>query len=536
MEKSIFSNIKSDIASGIVVFLVALPLCLGIALASGAPFFSGLISGIIGGILIGYLSNSNLSVSGPAAGLAALVLGAITNLDGNYALFLCAVVIAGIVQIIMGIAKLGGISNYFPSSVIKGMLTSIGILIIAKQIPHAFGYDRDEKGRLASLFPFGDEDWHELLKPIQHIDLGVTLICVISIFILILWENPKVKEKVKPIPGALVAVIISILLNQLFINTNSIITIVPEHLVNIKAANSFDEFISFFTLPDFNGFTNQKVIISGIMIAVIASLETLLCIEAVDNLDPERNVTSTNRELVAQGVGNTVSGLIGGLPITSVIVRSSANLQSGAKTKLSTLVHGFLLLICVILIPNLLNKIPLSALAAILLLTGYKLAKLSVFKEMYKNGKYQFIPFMVTVGVIIGIDLFGIYKPLKGEGLLVGVVCGLIAAMSAILLGNYKNSYYFHKEDYAEGEEITVHLSDEVSFLNKAAIKQTLDHLPERSTVIIDASRTRYIDFDVIEIIKEFKNIKAPLKNIKLSLVNFKDTYKIDSKGLVESH
>jgi carbonic anhydrase len=307
-------------------------------------------------------------------------------------------------------------------------------------------------------------------------------------------------------------------------------------LVNIKPANSFDDFISYFTLPDFSGFTNQKIIFSGIMIAVIASLETLLCIEAVDNLDPERNVTNTNRELIAQGIGNTVSGLIGGLPITSVIVRSSANLQSGAKTKLSTLVHGFLLLICVILIPRLLSKIPLSALAAILLVTGYKLAKLRIFKEMYNNGKYQFIPFMVTVGVIIGIDLLGLYKPLKGEGLLVGVVCGLIAAMSAILLGNYKNSYYFHKEEYSDGEEITVHLSDEVSFLNKAAIKQTLDHLPERSIVIIDASRTRYIDFDVIEIIKEFKNIKAPLKKIKLSLINFKDIYKIDSKGLVESH
>ena len=388
--------LKADLPAGLVVFLVALPLCLGIALASGAPFFSGLISGIIGGIVIGSVSSSRLSVSGPAAGLAALVLAAITNI-GAFDLFLCAVFIAGILQVLMSVARLGGIANYFPSSVIKGLLTSIGILIIAKQIPHVFGYDRDEKGNLTELFPFGDEDLHELLQPLNHIDVGVFIICIVSLLIMLIWERPFIKKRVKLIPGALVAVIVSIVINEIFKMTNSPLIVTQDHLVQIKAAKNSSEFFSFFTLPDFNGFLNSKVIITGIMIAIIASLETLLSIEAVDNLDPERHVTNTNRELLAQGIGNSIAGLIGGLPITAVIVRSSANIHAGAKTKLSTIFHGFLLLFTVILIPGLLNLIPLSSLAAILLLTGYKLCKLPVFKQMFKNGKYQSIPFFVTV-------------------------------------------------------------------------------------------------------------------------------------------
>ena len=529
-----FKYLKNDLPSGLVVFLVALPLCLGIALASGAPFFSGLISGIIGGVVIGSLSGTKLSVAGPAAGLAALVLAAITNI-GAFDLFLCAVLIAGILQVLMSIARLGGIANYFPSSVIKGMLTSIGILIIAKQIPHAVGYDRDEKGNLTELFPFGDEDWHELLKPLQHIEVGVFLICILSIIIMLVWDRPFIKNRVKFIPGALVAVIVSIIINEIFKATGSELLIGDEHLVQIKAAKNAPEFFSFFTLPDFSGFTNPKVIFTGVMIAIIASLETLLSIEAIDNMDPERNVTNTNRELFAQGVGNAVAGLIGGLPITSVIVRSSANLHAGAKSKLSTIFHGLLLLICVVLIPTVLNLIPLAALAAILLLTGYKLAKISVFSNMIKNGKYQYIPFFVTVFVILGIDLFGLYKPFKGEGLLIGVVAGLIAAFGAILHGNLKNSYFFHKETHRDTDVIKIKLSEEVSFLNKAAIRQTLDHLPENSTVLIDASNTYYIDFDVLELIKEFRNIKAPLKNINCTLEGFREKYQIENKELVQS-
>ncbi|HMK03973.1 MAG TPA: SulP family inorganic anion transporter [Ferruginibacter sp.] len=529
--KFTFKYLKNDLPSGLVVFLVALPLCLGISLASGAPFFSGLISGIIGGIVIGSLSSSNLSVSGPAAGLAALVLAAITNI-GAFDLFLCAVLIAGILQMLMSLARLGGIANYFPSSVIKGLLTSIGILIIAKQIPHAIGYDKNAKGILVD---FENEDWHELLTPLQHINTGALIICVVSIFIMLVWERPFIKKKVKFIPGALVAVIAGIFINALFKTANSPLMVEPEHLVQIKAAGSVSEFFGFFTLPDFNGFLNSKVIVTGIMIAIIASLESLLCIEAIDNLDPERRVTNTNRELFAQGIGNTVSGLIGGLPITSVIVRSSANLHAGAKTKLAAIFHGFLLLVCVVSIPYLLNLIPLSALAAILLLTGYKLCKVSVFSNVIKNGKYQYIPFFVTVLVIISIDLLGLYLPLKGEGLLVGVVAGLIAAFGAILHGNLKNSYFFHKDRHHEGDIIKIRLSEEVSFLNKASIRETLDRMPGNSTVVIDAAHTDYIDFDVLELIKEFRDIKAPLKNIKCRLDGFKEKYGIENETNVQS-
>jgi MFS superfamily sulfate permease-like transporter len=523
--------LRSDLPSGLVVFLVALPLCLGISLASGAPFFSGIISGIVGGIVIGSLSSSKLSVSGPAAGLAALVLAAITNI-GAFDLFLCAVLIAGILQMLMSLARLGGIANYFPSSVIKGLLTSIGILIIAKQIPHAIGYDKNAKG---ILIDFENEDWHELLTPLQHINTGALIICVVSILIMLVWEKPFIKNRIKFIPGALVAVVVGILLNEVFKAANSPLLIEPEHLVQIKAAGSVSEFFSFFTFPDLNGFLNSKVIVTGIMIAVIASLETLLCIEAIDNLDPERRVTNTNRELFAQGIGNTISGLIGGLPITSVIVRSSANLHAGAKTNLSTIFHGSLLLVCVISIPALLNLIPLSALAAILLLTGYKLCKFSIFSRIIKNGKYQYIPFFVTVLVIIGIDLLGLYLPLKGEGLLVGVVAGLIAAFGAILHGNLKNSYFFHKDKHHEGDLIKIRLSEEVSFLNKAAIRQTLEDIPENATVIIDASATDYIDFDVLELIKEFRDIKAPLRHINCSLVGFHEKYEIENELHVQS-
>ena len=524
-------HLKTDLPSGLVVFLVALPLCLGISLASGAPFFSGLISGIIGGVVIGSLSTSKLSVSGPAAGLAALVLAAITNI-GAFDLFLCAVLIAGILQIIMGLAQLGGIANYFPSSVIKGLLTSIGILIIAKQIPHAVGYDRDKKGILTD---FGTEDWHELLQPLQHINAGALIICIVSILIMLVWEKPFIKNKVKFIPGALVAVIGSILINEIFKATNSPLAVSEDHLVQIKAAKSVGDFFSFFTLPDFNGFLNSKVIVTGVMIAIIASLETLLSIEAIDNIDPERKVTNTNRELLAQGIGNTISGLIGGLPITSVIVRSSANVHAGAKSKLSTIFHGLLLLVCVVTIPGLLNFIPLAALAAILLLTGYKLCKLPVFSKMISNGKYQYIPFFVTVLVIIGIDLFGLYTPLKGEGLLVGVIAGLTTAFGSILHGNLKNSYFFHKDQHHEGDIIKIRLSEEVSFLNKAAIRQTLDHIPENSKVVIDATHTDYIDFDVLELIKEFRDIKVPLKNINCKLEGFHEKYQIENQLHVQS-
>lgn len=524
MKNKLFANLKSDLPSGIVVFLVALPLCLGIALASGAPFFSGMIAGIIGGLVIASFSNSSLSVSGPAAGLAAIVYASIQEL-GAFETFLLAVVFAGIVQFILGLVKAGAIANYFPSSVIKGMLTAIGIIIILKQIPHAFGYDKDAEGDMNFLQVDGENTFSGIINAIGKIHLGATLITVITIAILIFWEKNKfLKERMKLLPGGLVVVIFSIIVNEFWRSSGSSLAIInQEHLVNVPVAGSVQEFFGLFTLPDFSQILNPQVYIIGLTIAAVASIETLLCIEAVDKLDPERRRTSTNKELIAQGIGNTLSGLVGGLPITSVIVRSSANVNAGAKTKMSAIIHGFLLLACTALIPVLLNKIPLAVLAGILLMVGYKLAKPSLFKQMFAAGKYQWVPFIVTVIAIVMTDL------------LVGVGIGLGVSTLALLYGNYKNSYFFHKEKHQAGEVIHIHLSEEVSFLNKASIKLTLDHIPENSKVVIDASASQYIDYDVLEEIKEFKEVKAPFKNIECFTVGFKEKYRIENSVNVSS-
>lgn len=522
MNQKLFSNLKSDIPASIVVFLIAVPLCLGIALASGAPFFSGMIAGIIGGIVIGIMSNSQLSVSGPAAGLAAVVLASLATL-GSFDVFLLAVVIAGLIQIILGIMKGGAIANYFPSSVIKGMLTAIGIIIILKQIPHAFGYDANAEGDLKFLQQDGENTFSSVINVISRIDLGATMITVICLAILILFEKPFFKKKMKLLPGALIGVIVAILLNEYLIATGSSLSVSGSQLVNVPVAASFNEFLGFFQFPDFSQLTNPKVYVVAMTVAAVASIETLLCIEAVDKLDPQKRSTSTNRELLAQGTGNMLSGLIGGLPITSVIVRSSANVNAQAKSKMSAILHGVLLLVCVSLIPGLLNKIPLAALAAILLMTGYKLCNPALFKSMFRLGKYQWIPFVVTVVAIVFTDL------------LMGVGIGLGVSILALLYGNYKNSYYFHKEKHKEGEAILIHLSEEVSFLNKASIKLTLEHLPDNSTVIIDAQDSQYIDHDILELIKDFREVQAPQRNIICKTIGFKEVYKIANTDNVQS-
>ncbi len=517
-----FKTLKNDLPAGLVVFLVALPLCLGIALASGAPFFSGIIAGIIGGIVVGTLSNSQLSVSGPAAGLVAVVLVAVQTL-GSFEAFLLAVALTGIFQIILGIMKAGIIANYFPGNVIKGMLTGIGIIIILKQIPHALGYDSDAEGDMAFMQADGENSFTALFSAWRFVHPGATLIALIALGIIILFETQTVKKHMKLIPGGLIAVVTSILLSELLYKNIPVLAITGNHLVNVPVAESVNDFLGFFTFPDFSQIQNPDIWIVALTITAVASIETLLCIEAVDKMDPEKKVTNTNKEMFAQGVGNTLSGLIGGLPITSVIVRSSANINANAKTKMSTIFHGVLLLGCVLLIPGILNKIPLAALAAILLHTGYKLAKPSIFKSMYANGKYQWAPFIVTVVAVVLTDL------------LTGVGVGLAVSVAAILKGNYKNSYYFHKEKHQEGEVIKIRLSEEVSFLNKASIRETLDHLPQNSKALLDASQSKYIDFDVLEIIRDFIEIKAPLKNIQCKTIGFKDVYEIENGDNVQS-
>ena len=503
-----FKHIKNDLPASVVVFFVALPLCLGIALASGAPLFSGLIAGIIGGIVVGSLSGSKIGVSGPAAGLAAIVLTAIGTL-GGYENFLVAVVLGGIIQLIFGFLKAGIIGYYFPSSVIKGMLTGIGIIIILKQIPHFFGYDSNPEGDFAFFQVDGQNTFSEILNTANNISLGATIIGFIGLGILILWSN-VLSNKGKffqIIQGPLVAVVAGIVY-YFITNGNTKYGINATHLVSVPVPDSFDSFIGQFRFPNFNALSNPQVWVTGFTIALVASLETLLCVEATDKLDPHKNVTPTNKELLAQGTGNIISGLIGGLPITQVIVRSSANIQSGGRTKLAAIIHGFLLLISVILIPTLLNKIPLSVLSAILLVVGYKLAKPAVFKEMVQLGWKQWIPFTVTVLGIVFTDL------------LVGISLGLAVGVVVILIKSFQNSHFLHIEDKSNGKHrIKMTLAEEVTFFNKGAILKELDSLPRDTYLEIDVRKTRFLDYDIIEILQDFA-LKAKERNIDIQLIS----------------
>lgn len=510
-----FKYIKNDLPSSIVVFFVALPLCLGIALASGAPLFSGLIAGIVGGIVVGSLSGSKLGVSGPAAGLAAIVLTAILDL-GNFQNFLVAVVLAGLIQIIFGVLKAGVIGYYFPSSVIKGMLTGIGIIIILKQIPHFFGYDAEPEGSDSFIESSGENTFSAILHLGDNIILGSFIVGVLGLAIILIWDLILAKKAkiFKIIQGPLVAVVVGILFYELT-KTSGNLSIESSHLVSVPIPQDADSFFNQFSFPNFAAIGQTQIWIVAFTIALVASLETLLSVEATDKLDPDKNVTPTNRELLAQGAGNIVSGLIGGLPITQVIVRSSANIQSGGKTKLSTIVHGFLLLISIILIPKLLNKIPLSVLAAILLVVGYKLAKPQLFKEMYAKGWKQFVPFIVTVLGIVFTDL------------LVGISLGLLVGIVVILLKSYQNSHFLHIEDKSNGKhKIKMTLAEEVTFFNKGAILKELESLPNDTFLEINLMNTRYLDHDVIEILEDFLH-KAKDRHIDIKLVS--------KRGVVEN-
>ncbi|MCF2442509.1 SulP family inorganic anion transporter [Dyadobacter sp. CY345] len=521
-KNSLFSNLKYDFPAGLVVYLVALPLCLGVALAStGRPdlLFSGIISGVIGGIVIGLLSGSALGVSGPAAGLVVIVLTAIETL-GSFEAFLLAVVIAGAIQLIAGFLNAGIIGYYFPSSVIKGMLAAIGITLILKEIPHAFGYDADFMGDEAFSQKDGQNTFTEVYNAIRYSSTGAIIISAISLGLLLLFDKPFVKriELFKFLPGALFVVLIGIALNLVFINFFPSIALSGEHLVQLPVASSASEFISFFKHPDFSAFTNVNVYTVAFTLAIVASLETLLSVEATDKLDPYKRNTPTNRELKAQGIGNMISGLLGGLPVTQVIVRSSANIESGARTKMGTVTHGSILLLSAIFIPTYLNYIPLASLAAILLVVGYKLSKLQLYRGMYNLGKEQFIPFIVTIIAILSTDL------------LKGIAVGMVIAIYFILRKNYKHSYHYKKEEYKDGDVITLVLSEEVTFLNKGSIGHTLDNLPENSKVIIDGSKSMNIDYDVLEIIQEFRKHAAPAKNITV------ETRGIESVSSVGGH
>lgn len=529
-----FKNLKNDLPASIVVFLVALPLCLGIALASGAPLFSGIIAGIVGGLVVGAISGSPLGVSGPAAGLAVIVADSIkelgTNAQGNFDMttgfqaFLVAGLIAGIIQIILGALKAGIIAYYFPSSVIKGMLAGIGITLILKQIPHAFGWDKNPEGDWAFFQSDGHNTFSEIMYSVQNPTTGAIIITIISLVLLILFQQSFMKKNkiIGLIPGPLAVVGIGILLNEMFklyfpelILGNEMELIDDQirqnnHLVNIKAADGNLPYYGLITFPDFSLLTNPRIYLIGFTMAIVASLETLLCVEATDKLDPQKRVTPTNRELFAQGAGNVVSSLIGGLPVTQVIVRSSANINSGGKTKMSSILHGVFLAVFVLLLPWLLNMIPLSCLAAILLVVGYKLANIGLFKMMYKSGLDQFIPFIVTIVFIIGINL------------LWGIALGLVVSIFYILRNNFKVPHQIVKENSDGIYNITIKLSEDATFLNKASILKTLEQIPDNSIVTIDASNTHFIHFDVIEILEDFK-INAANRDIKLNFIDLNE-------------
>jgi MFS superfamily sulfate permease-like transporter len=502
---------KKDFLSAIIVFLIALPLCLGIAQACHAPLFSGVVAGIVGGIVVGFFSSSHLSVTGPAAGLTAIVLLAISELS-SFEIFLCSVIIAGVVQFILGLLKAGGVANYIPSSVIEGMLAGIGLTIIIKQLPDAVGYAKNNAAVMTDA-----EDgflWNTINTATHHIQPGAVVISLLGLVLLAMWQT-KAFKKISIVPAGLLVVIVGTLLNLIFLSMAPGIALDSSHLVRLPVASSAGEFFRQFSFPDFNGFKSAKVWQTGFVIAIVASIETLLCIEATDKLDPLKRYTSTDKELKAQGIGNIVSGFLGGLPVTSVIVRSSANVNAGAKTKRATIMHGILLLVCAASIPFVLNMIPKSALAAILLFTGYKLCKPSMFKHMWQGGRMQFIPFIATVVGVVSLDL------LKGVGI------GLLISIFYILRYNSRVSYYYQRSTYSNGELIKLTLAQEVSFLNKASIKETLNSLPANSNVIIDASETHYIDFDVLDLIRDFFNTTAGEKNINMSLVGFKNVYKL---------
>lgn len=508
------SFVGKDLIAGGVVFLVALPLCLGIALASGAPPFAGLVAGIVGGLIVGAISGSSTSVSGPAAGLTAIVATQIGVL-GSFEAFLLAVVIGGMIQLCFGIAQAGALSAFFPSSVIKGLLAAIGVILILKQIPHLLGHDTDPEGEMSFTQPDRENTFSELMTVFAgDIHVGAMLIGFVSIGLLLVWSRVKAFRD-SLVPAALIVVLLGVALNLWFHRLGGPWLIEDTHLVQVPVANTAGEFLGFLQLPDFSQWTNPAIYIAAITIALVASLETLLNLEAVDKIDPLHRDSPPSRELIAQGCGNIAAGLVGGLPVTSVIVRSSVNVNAGARTKLSAIFHGGLLLVAVAFLPTYMNMIPLSALAAILLVTGFKLASPSLFTQMWREGKYQFVPFLVTLVSIIFTDL------------LIGILIGLGVSVLFILNSNLRRPIRRVVERRLGGDVTRIELANQVSFLNRAALDKIFTETKSGTDLLIDATETDYIDPDVLSLIREFKDKRAPARKITVSLRGFRNKYRL---------
>jgi len=507
------NTLSRDVIAGGVIFLVALPLCLGIALASNAPLFSGLIAGIVGGIVVATLSGSHTSVSGPAAGLTAVVAAQIAAL-GSFDAFLLAVVLAGVIQIGLGIARAGFIAAYFPNSVIKGLLAAIGTILILKQIPHLFGHDADPEGEMAFRQPDSQTTFSEFGELFEHLHPGAALVGLLSLASLVAWERiPALKKSIVPAPLAVVVLGVGSSLLMPLLGPQWGIGV--DHLVQVPIASSLSGFVDFLRLPDFAAWSNPAIYTAAVTVALVASLETLLNLEAIDKYDPQQRHSPASRELFAQGVGNVAAGLLGGLPVTSVIVRSSVNINAGGQTKLAAIFHGILLLTCVALFPIWLNSIPLSCLAAILIVTGFKLASPQLAKQMWSEGPYQFIPFIVTVVAIVFTDL------------LTGILIGLAIAISFILSSNLRVPIRRSVEKHIGDEVVHIRLADQVSFLKRAALAKVLEEVPSGGHVLIDAQDTDYIDPDILDLLSDYRDKTAPARDVRVSLLGFREEYRL---------
>jgi len=498
-----FQHIKDDLPAGLVVFLVALPLCLGIALASGAPLFSGLIAGLVGGLVVSWLSGSQLAVSGPAAGLTVIVFNAIETL-GSFQGLLVACILGGMMQLALGYLRAGIIGAFFPAAVIKGMLAAIGLILIIKQIPHATGYHASFEGDESYMRETAESSFYEVFEAVNSISPGVTTISIVALLMLIVWETRWVKRQslLKLIPGPLLAVIWGVSYNLAATRFAPDWAVKGEHLVSLPVSEKASDFFGNFIYPDFSYLANPEVYVVAVTLAIIASLETLLSLEATDKLDPLKRLAPTNRELKAQGVGNIISGLLGGLPITAVIVRSAASINAGGKTRMACFVHGLCLLLSVMFFAHFLNQIPLACLAAILLHTGYKLAKPSLFKEYYRKGMSQLLPFVITIIAILVTDL------------LVGIAIGMVIGLFFVIKANYHAAITLVQD----GSHYTLLLNKDVSFLNKALLRKFILHIPDNSTVTIDASKANFIDHDIVETLEDFLST-APDDNIRVELI-----------------
>ncbi len=509
-------NILRDLAASSVVFVVALPLCLGIAMASGAPLMSGVISGVIGGLLVGLLSGSHTSVSGPGNSMMAIAAAQIAML-GSFEAFLLAVVIAGAIQLVLGLSRAGAIAAFFPNSVIKGLLTAIGIILIMKQIPHLLGHDNDPEGDMAFFQPDKENTLSELFKLLFDVHPGAAIVGLASVAFLLAWDWYKPRRK-SVIPSQLVVVLLGVVLAQIFAQFGGRLAIGPTHLVQVPVAESVTGFMDFLSRPNFSLWNQSSIYAAALTIALVASLESLLNLEAADRLDPKRRSSPPSRELVAQGVGNIATGLLGGIPITSVVVRSSININAGSQTKLATIFHGLWLVTAVALFPTWINMVPLSCLAAILLVAGFKLASPRIFREMWDDGRYQFLPFIVTVLAIVFTDL------------LIGILIGLAIAVSFILNSNLRRPLRRHVERHLGGDVLHIELANQVSFLNRAVLAKVLNEVPRGGHVLIDAQGTNYIDPDVLAQLREYRDVTAPARGVEVSFRGFRNKYQIQDQ------